>query len=365
MVPLIITMIRHGESADNVTGKSQGRRRCPVWAGHRDAPLTNHGFNQSMRLAKHFQDVPLTAIYTSDLKRAQTTARNVASLNKTQPPPPFTVSPLLREQFFGEAEGWPWNAGLYSSSHLPWEDHRAFRLAPFAESLTDVSIRADKVLRHFVLPHLIASAESETAHHILLVAHGIWLSEMRYAFARAQDPQVRFVKSSGYLNTAWSRFEIDLVEEDEVVERVQNEVPFGGNESVGSRSSSHHHHDRSGTSTSTNASTTAANAGDLATMPERIRALLPTLPDLPPRDPKLPPPFADDVPLPKLKFKVIATNQAEHLEGLVRTKGGIGSSTHDEKQRGLQEFFGGGTQGGKGPAEVEGLVSDDEEEEGK
>lgn len=47
------------------------------------------------------------AIYASDLSRAQTTAKNVHKQNKTNPPPPFTVSPLLREQFFGLAEGEP------------------------------------------------------------------------------------------------------------------------------------------------------------------------------------------------------------------------------------------------------------------
>ncbi|SCZ89983.1 BZ3500_MvSof-1268-A1-R1_Chr1-3g01705 [Microbotryum saponariae] len=360
-------MIRHGESADNVTA---------IWAGHRDAPLTNHGFNQSMRLANHFQDVPLTgafqewrvearsanllkaltslpltpttvAVYCSDLKRAQTTARNITSLNKTQPPPPFTVSPLLREQFFGEAEGWPWNAGLYSSSHLPWEDHRAFRLAPYAESLNDVSLRADKVVRHFVLPHLIASSESSTPQHILLVAHGIWLSEMRYAFARAQDPQVRFVKSGGYLNTAWSRFELGLVREGEVVDRVQNELPEP-EESGGSTGEEEEvvvvEETALSSSSATNARPTNGRESDLSssTVPESIRLLLPTIPDLPPRNPALPRPYPNDVPLPRIRFKVLATNQAEHLEGLVRTKGGIGSSAHDENQRGLQEFFGGG-----------------------
>ncbi|SGY17974.1 BQ5605_C015g07941 [Microbotryum silenes-dioicae] len=330
-------MIRHGESADNVTA---------IWAGHRDAPLTNHGFNQSMRLANHFQDVPLTAIYCSDLKRAQTTARNIASLNKTQPPPPLTVSPLLREQFFGEAEGWPWNAGLYSSSHLPWEDHRAFRLAPYAESLNDVSLRADKVLRHFVLPHLIASSESSTPQHILLVAHGIWLSEMRYAFARAQDPQVRFVKSGGYLNTAWSRFELELVREGEVVDRVQNELPEpeeSGRSTAEEVVVVEETTPLTSAGSTTNARSTNEKESDLSssTVPESIRLLLPTIPDLPPRDPALPRPYPEDLALPRIKFKVLATNQAEHLEGLVRTKGGIGSSAHDEKQRGLQEFFGG------------------------
>lgn len=52
-----------------------------------------------------FVSRPRTAIYASDLSRALTTAKNVHKQNKTDPPPPLTISPLLREQFFGLAEG--------------------------------------------------------------------------------------------------------------------------------------------------------------------------------------------------------------------------------------------------------------------
>ena len=34
--------------------------RAAVWAGLRDAPLTNHGFAQATRLGKHFAKVPIT-----------------------------------------------------------------------------------------------------------------------------------------------------------------------------------------------------------------------------------------------------------------------------------------------------------------
>jgi broad specificity phosphatase PhoE len=121
MAPLIVTMVRHGESTDNTTS---------LWAGHRDAPLSNHGHSQALRLAKAFADVPVTAIYASDLNRANTTARRVWEANADKnggKQVPFTTSPLLREQFFGEAEGAAWDAGKYSSAHLPWEDHRAFQ----------------------------------------------------------------------------------------------------------------------------------------------------------------------------------------------------------------------------------------------
>ncbi|KAM0790459.1 hypothetical protein ACM66B_003336 [Microbotryomycetes sp. NB124-2] len=346
---VIVTMIRHGESLDNLTA---------LWAGQRDAPLSNHGYNQSMRLAQHFADTPITAIYTSDLARAQTTARNVASLNKTQPPPPVTVSPLLREQFFGLAEGSPWNSGAYSSHHLPWEDHRQFKLAEHAESLNQVGQRADLVLRHFVLPHVVKAAkqydnghsrnDNQGQHHILLVAHGIWLSEMMFAFKRAeQGPQARFVKTGGYQNTGWSRLEVELAEgaspssEDENgsegLKRV-GEVDGGEAEVVPNST------DEPGpASTTTTAEPTLLEPPPIdPSMPQHISSLLPTLPLLPERHPSLPQPFPTSSPVPKLKIKVVALHQAQHLEGLKRTKSGVGSSAWDDKQTSLKQFFAGG-----------------------
>ncbi|ORY88465.1 histidine phosphatase superfamily [Leucosporidium creatinivorum] len=349
MPRIYVTMIRHGESMDNLTS---------VWAGHRDASLSNHGYNQSMRLGKHFEDVPITAIYASDLSRAFTTAKNVHKQNKTNPPPPLTVSPLLREQFFGLAEGEPWDAGRFSSTHLPWEDHRKFKLAPHAESLNDVGRRADWVLREFVLPHLLlAEQEGTEDQHVVLVAHGIWLSEMMFAFKRAEQPGVRFVKTSSYQNTAWSRLEIEVVSKGEEAStageagglekpRVGEEIVTPAAPSEAAPSHADAHEDNSTVSTFTPDEETIP-------LPSEIAALRSTLPNVPPRHPSLPPPHphsasANDAaveptfPIPRLKLKVLATNQAEHLEGLVRTKGGVGSSEWDEKQRGLKEFFAGG-----------------------
>ncbi|GAA5882023.1 hypothetical protein JCM1840_000404 [Sporobolomyces johnsonii] len=357
MAPLVITMVRHGESADNLTA---------LWAGHRDAPLTNHGNNQATRLAKALENVPITAIYASDLKRAHTTAKRVWDANKTSPKPPFTVSPLLREQFFGEAEGAPWDAGKYSSAHLPWEDHRAFRLAPNAESLNDVARRADQVLRHFVLPHLLATKDvPPTAvfpeqHHIVLFAHGIWLSEMLFALKRAGDPHIRFVKSSSYSNTGFTTVHVELEEP-----HIDHGLPAHPPSLAGGDGSANIPEDddealtsppapseaaASPPATGTTTTTTSASADVRPPLPQEYHSLLPTLPPVPPRDPALPPPYTG-ISVPRLRHRVVAFNQAEHLVGLKRTGGGVGSSEFDEKQRGLREFFaGGGGAGGEAKA---------------
>ncbi|GAA5875016.1 hypothetical protein JCM16303_004977 [Sporobolomyces ruberrimus] len=359
MAPVIVTLVRHGESVDNLTS---------LWAGHRDAPLTNYGYTQAQRLGDHFKDVPITAIYASDLKRAQTTARCVWEKNQSQPKPPFTISPLLREQFFGEAEGMPWDAGRYHSAHLPWEDHRAFRLAPNAESLNDVSARATQVLRHFILPHLLATASVPSnatfpaQHHLVLFAHGIWLSEMLFAIKLAGDPKVRFVKASGgYQNTAWSRIEIELDGLGEGLESLPrvSETPEGGDgvesverdeqegktefDSPPAPSEAAANPPQSNGEGNSDAEGDSKNDGT-PPLPPQFAALLPTLPPIPPRDPSLPPVanLAVEEPTPRIRYRVVAFNQSQHLVGLKRTKGGVGSGQWDDKQRGLKEFFAGG-----------------------
>ena len=128
----------------------------------------------------------------------------------------------------------------------------------------------------------------------MIFAHGLFLSEMMFALQRCATPDLKFVKSSTYTNTGWSRVEISLL-------------------SPPSPSSSH---------------------PPASTIPHHVtsgNALASTG--------KLPPPF-DGESLPEMRVKVLATNQVEHLEGLIRQKGGIGSMAHDDKQKGIKEFFG-------------------------
>jgi probable phosphoglycerate mutase len=64
-----ILLARHGESDWN-----RDRR----WQGHADRPLTKRGEQQARALATRLADIPLDAIYASDLLRARATADAVA-----------------------------------------------------------------------------------------------------------------------------------------------------------------------------------------------------------------------------------------------------------------------------------------------
>ncbi|KAH9007249.1 histidine phosphatase superfamily, partial [Lactarius hatsudake] len=73
-----------------------------MWTGWKDAPLSKHGIDQARTLGESFVDTHFTAIYTSDLIRAFSTAQVLYDHQK-DPKPSFKSSELLREQNFGLA----------------------------------------------------------------------------------------------------------------------------------------------------------------------------------------------------------------------------------------------------------------------
>lgn len=89
-----IYLIRHGEAEGNLY------RRFHGWY---DSSLTDTGRRQLEFLARRFQDIPLDAVYASNLKRAQDTARAVAE------PQGLTIKtePGLRELGVGVYEDMP------------------------------------------------------------------------------------------------------------------------------------------------------------------------------------------------------------------------------------------------------------------
>ncbi|CDS01660.1 uncharacterized protein SPSC_01262 [Sporisorium scitamineum] len=213
---LLVTLVRHGESQDNQQG---------IWAGFRDTPLTNNGVNQARALGQSFANVPLTAIYCSDLKRAAITADEILKSNRSIPPPPLVQSKSLREINFGQAEG-------QSYAHAEWmagssgEDARNFHF-PDGESLEEVNARIAKAVRQFILPRIEAlrkkpvsqnAAAAGDVVHICIVAHGIAIAELLRVFMALHDSSPSSSSpwsdpKSTYQrvrleNTGWSRLEI-------------------------------------------------------------------------------------------------------------------------------------------------------------
>lgn len=87
-----IYFIRHGQSSANLT---------QTFAGHIDVPLTDLGCQQAVCTAEFLADIPLAAVYTSDLSRAYDTGCAVAKHHGLS----VTTCADLREINAGDWEG--------------------------------------------------------------------------------------------------------------------------------------------------------------------------------------------------------------------------------------------------------------------
>ena len=91
----ILFLFRHGETDWNREGRLQG---------HTDTPLNATGLAQAEALAESLRPHRLDAVLSSDLARAQTTARIVAETLRV----PLFIEAGLRETDVGAAEGLLW-----------------------------------------------------------------------------------------------------------------------------------------------------------------------------------------------------------------------------------------------------------------
>ncbi len=90
--PTKIILIRHGETEWNLSGR---------WQGHADSALSPRGIAQAEALGKRMKNEPLDYIYSSDLERAQHTARLVGASSGWE----VQLMEGLRERDLGVLEG--------------------------------------------------------------------------------------------------------------------------------------------------------------------------------------------------------------------------------------------------------------------
>ncbi len=85
-----LLLIRHAETA-----------LAGTFCGHSDPPVNLRGLEQIETLLSGLRDSGFAAVYTSDLRRAHTTAAALAAVHAV----PLVTRPALREIDFGEWEG--------------------------------------------------------------------------------------------------------------------------------------------------------------------------------------------------------------------------------------------------------------------
>lgn len=148
-----VLFIRHGETDYNRRGRLQGIMQNP---------LNARGEAQAAALARYLENVPIDALYTSPIRRAQATADIISS----QIGLPARADARLREIEFGIFEGLTFAqvARRFPQAHRDWTSgYLAYRV-PQGESRLDVARRMRAAWHD-----LTAHDEHKT---IALVTHG-------------------------------------------------------------------------------------------------------------------------------------------------------------------------------------------------
>lgn len=137
-----IYLIRHAEAEGNLY------RRIHGWY---NSLITENGFAQIKALEERFRDIPIDAVYSSDLYRTSTTARAVYVPKNL----PLNTDPGLREMNLGDWEDltfgyvrhrWPEEMERFNSNDPTWQ-------APNGENFYQLGERLEGTVRRLAARH--------------------------------------------------------------------------------------------------------------------------------------------------------------------------------------------------------------------
>ncbi|KAK7699296.1 hypothetical protein SLS64_011754 [Diaporthe eres] len=300
-------LIRHGESVDNVAG---------LYAGSRDSALTNHGILQARRLGAHLAARSsvvgrVQRIFVSNLQRAVKTAEAVAEIQTELDPTGEVIGvvqlPELREKNFGSDEGRRFGSRGAEQSPRPlgWIE---------AESKESMKARVERFIDNHLIPTVLRGFHSDVNHSLAIVAHGIILNVLLRCMLARFGPEeltrlTRPTDTPGKMEwlASWSNtgyLEADL--------RLKISAPPA-----------------------------AAEPRPAPTPPNSRPMLGSVVPRQASRDNAVAGADARQAEAPTLEILMTVTtvNSTEHLRGLKKTRGGIGSAAFDQKQKTMDSFF--------------------------
>lgn len=165
-----IYLVRHGETAANVTGTLQGQS---------DVLLNENGIKQARLAGARLREKHFDVILSSDLSRAAVTAKEIAGGRE------IFYTPLLREWDLGDWVGFTWEqirekfpreVELFSSGAMDSP-------VPGGESRRDFYERAEKVLQWLIREY--------TGKEILCVSHGGLLRAIFAITAESSSLKIR------------------------------------------------------------------------------------------------------------------------------------------------------------------------------
>lgn len=143
-------LVRHGATEWNHEKRAQGQA---------DIALNVDGQRQAIAVAEEFRNIPLSAVYASDLQRAVATAEPTAKAHGLE----VITDPDLREIDQGEWEGLHVDEIRMRWPDL-WGPSRHYSARPGGESPQQVRTRALRAIRKIV--------EAHPVDNVMLVSHG-------------------------------------------------------------------------------------------------------------------------------------------------------------------------------------------------
>lgn len=185
----VLYLLRHGETDWNAKNLIQGQS---------DIPLNKNGKRQAKLLAKKFKKIKLTAVFSSDLVRAEKTAKIIAAEHNL----PVITNKALRERDFGDLEGKP----------SQWLDVWRKKIEKGSGSLTNQEKKLlekikipmesnNKLMRRFV-SFLKEIALAYPQKNVLIVTHGsvlrTFLIKLGF-FKNEKDSFTHRVKNGAYV----------------------------------------------------------------------------------------------------------------------------------------------------------------------
>lgn len=184
-----IYLIRHCEAEGNIYRRAQG------W---HDGNISLKGARQIEALAERFRDIPVDALYSSDLLRARRTAEAVTKYHDV----PLRTTPRLREMRLGVWEDRPFGDVGHESPALL----AAFNGDPDcwsvegAESFAELKRRLRGIVREIAAAH-----EDQT---VVCVSHGMAIRSLLADVLNAPSDRIEALVPHGD-NTAVSLLEIE------------------------------------------------------------------------------------------------------------------------------------------------------------
>ena len=189
MIALRLYLLRHGEP-----------NLLDAFYGHEDVELSPRGRAQAAAQALALAELPLQAIYCSDLQRTGVGAALLAATAGRSPPVALSA---LREMHLGLLERVRFADARLQHPELMtrrYEDMLDFRMPGGGESVQDVAARALPCVIELIARHARASREGQVPA-IALVAHNT-VNRIVLACATGLGPTgyIRFEQSLGAIN---------------------------------------------------------------------------------------------------------------------------------------------------------------------